>query len=50
MEDDTKWTRALDEGFSRMRVDPKLSMGGNTRSRVKVLATDEDNHCLGKRN
>ena len=23
MEDDTKWTRALDEGFSRMRVDPK---------------------------
>ena len=23
MEDNTKWTRDLDEGFSRMRVDPK---------------------------
>ena len=27
-----------------------MTYRGNTRSRVEVLATDEDNHCLGKRN
>ena len=27
-----------------------MTYQGNTRSRVEVLATDEDNRCLGKRN
>ena len=27
-----------------------MTYRGNTRSRVEVLATDEDNRCVGKRN
>ena len=43
------WIRVL-EVLSSIQSGAKVTYGVDTRSAVEVLATDEDNHCLGKRN
>ena len=42
------WIRVL-EVLSSIQSGTKVTCGVDTRSRVEVLATDEDNSCLGKR-
>ena len=43
------WIRVL-EVLSLIQSGTKETYGVDTRSGVEVLATDEDNYCLGKRN
>ena len=43
------WIRVL-EVLSSIQSGTKVTCGVHTRSGVEVLATDEDNRCLGKRN
>ena len=38
------------EVLSSIKRGTKVTYGVDTRSRVEVLATDEDNRCLGKHN
>ena len=41
------WSRVL-EVLSLIQSGTKVTYGVDTRSGVEVLATDEDNRCLGK--
>ena len=43
------WIRVF-EVLSSIQSGTKVTYGVDTRSGVEVLATDEDNRCLGKRN
>ena len=43
------WIRVL-EVLSSIQSVTKVTYGVDTRSRVELLATNEDNRCLGKRN
>ena len=43
------WIRVV-EVLNSIQSGTKVTYGVDTRSRVEVLATDEDNCCLGKHN